>query len=243
MQEHSSLDEYVAACLRGTRLAPDRRREAAEELRSHLADRIAAKRRTGLDEDQSIRAAISEFGLPQRIRKGFHRQQVLLDIHAGLVETRKNLWQPLLYGGIAGLLAFGIHFRTGRIGAAVVTACTMFFILSVVTAGFMFVCSTLSYRLRRPLLRSEYRFLPSLARWSFAVAAAIAVIALLAMLTSAAFVNLVPPAQFCRLYLSGWLESFAGTPLRSILGAIGFGLAMAIYEHRLCLKAEDACEV
>lgn len=235
--EHSRLDEYITACLRSTRLGPDRRQEAAEELRSHLEDRIAARCKTGLDAHQAVEAAINEFGSPRRIRKAFHRRQVILDFRSGWIETRKNLWQPVLYSAVLGVSAFGIQIRTGNIEAAIYAAFTLFLLWFAFSAGFMVVFSAFSFRLQRPVPRSEHRLPSSLLRWSFIVTAALAIVAVIAMASAAFLVNLVPPARFCELYLTGWLESPVGNLSLCALGTVGFGLAIAIHERRRCTEA------
>ena len=92
MAEDLKIDQRIEAILTGSGLPMDRRAEVAEELRAHLEQGVARRRKAGLPEDQAIEDALAGFGSPEVIRRQLRRQQRMLDRRDTLVDIRRSRW-------------------------------------------------------------------------------------------------------------------------------------------------------
>ncbi len=252
MQKHSSLDAYIAACLFRSGLSPMQRAQAAEEIRAHLEERIAAHRTGGMNAADALGAAFAEFGTASRVRAAFRRRHLANDIRHGWAELCRHWWWPVAYASLSTLVPillrpqpmlpngqWNTNAQQTVIGMTLSAA--MFFVLQLVLlSGVMAGAGAYEHRFRRSLPGSEFSFWHSAARWSLAVAAGLALLFALSLVTAIAIVPTLIPDMNCDRILVGWVESLSRTLMLTVLFAVASGLILASYQRCRCMAPPAA---
>lgn len=251
MAKHSRLDPYIAECLRGSGRPVAQRMEAAEELRSHLEQRVAAHVAKGMDAEYAFDAALAEFGPPHSIRAGFRRRHLAADMRYGFAMFRRRWWWPAIYALLCGVVPLVLSpgplvgarhvfapptHREAIIGIALNVAVT-FALQFLLVAGMMVGASACESRFRRPVPLSEFRFWHSVARWGLLVAAGTEYVLTMGLCCAGPMFGgdrstlLISP-----ILLAAWRESLPFNLAICVGASFAGGLCIAWYARRASIE-------
>lgn len=162
---HESVERYIAKVLRDTGIPIARRREIADEIRSHLAESAAARIRDGVCSGCASRDAIEAFGPARIVRRKLVWQQWRDDVFA----NRVRLIGPAALG-VIGALAFALlDTIVLRASLGIGGAVRVFLVIALCA----WTATLVHLRLMRPRPDSEVSTLVLTARFGGAVLAGI----------------------------------------------------------------------
>jgi hypothetical protein len=246
MRDHPRIEEWITVALAGSGLPPDRRAEIAEELRGHLEQSIDRKCEAGLSREQAIEAALAEFGPARTIRHRLRRLQWRQNLRHGLTEVRRHiLLNAALSAAFSVLMAATSLVYKPETATTLMrclgTLCVFTTMFALMTAS-GYIAAVCESPLRARRLRDEYRFWRSLTRWTTLVALGFVAMVPVLMVTLANIALFEGKSPLDRDYLWLWYRSLAqawwesaGPEIGLLLGSVGFGLALALYERSRCV--------
>lgn len=231
---HESIERYVGAVLRDSGIPIERRREIADEMRSHLHEAATARARDGVCIGCAARDAIEAFGPAHAIRRRLVLQQWREDAIAATV--RLTVILPL--GFMAGLALFFVEMLMPATRVGMVAAIWA----GLVTVLSGWIATLAELRVMRPRPRDETSRQRLTMRFSAAIlAVATPLIALIVLLSENALSQRLGTvsSEFVDAFIAALAErGYAPVIVLGIFVGIG-GWAMARIAWRRTVEQTD----